>query len=56
MKKNDKKINKIKFNNLSITNFYKKLFFITQKKINEIQEKGLEPKSVQYHLEHLEEI
>ena len=32
------------------------VFFITQKKINEIQEKGLEPKSVQYHLEHLEEI
>ena len=49
--KNQNEIKKIiNFDNLTVTNFYKKLFFISQEKIYHIQDKTFDPNKYKFHL------
>ena len=49
LNKKSNEIKEIKFGNLSVTNFYKKLIFISQKKIYANQGKKFNPKRFKYH-------
>lgn len=49
LNKKSNEIKEIKFGNLSVTNFYKKLIFISQKKIYANQAKKFNPKRFKYH-------
>ena len=42
----------INFNNLLVTNFYKKLFFISQKKIYDMKDKEFDPNKFQYKFKY----
>ena len=47
-------IKKINFDNLTLTNFYKKLFFISQEKIYHMQDKEFNPDKYKFHLKNEE--
>ena len=58
MKKNNKNSNdikKINFNELSVTNFYKKLFSISQQKIYQMEKKKFNPKKFKYNFTYEED-
>ena len=48
-------IKNINFDNLTVTNFYKKLFFILQEKIYHMQDKEFNPEKFKYHLRNDED-
>ena len=52
--KNQNEIKKINFDNLTLTNFYKKLFFISQEKIYHMQDKEFNPDKYKFHLKNEE--
>ena len=52
--KNQNEIKKINFDNLTLTNFYKKLFFISQEKIYHMQDKEFNPEKYKFHLKNEE--
>ena len=50
--KPEEKKKEINFNNLLVTNFYKKLFFISQKKIYDMKDKEFDPNKFQYNFKY----
>ena len=50
--KPEEKKKEINFNNLLVTNFYKKLFFISQKKIYDLKDKEFDPNKFQYNFKY----
>ena len=50
--KPEEKKKEINFNNLLVTNFYKKLFFISQKKIYDMKDKEFDPNKFQYKFKY----
>ena len=51
--KPEEKKKEINFNNLLVTNFYKKLFFISQKKIYDMKDKEFDPNKFQYNFKYV---